>query len=130
MRVAFVLLVHLIVTIVRLLGPGGARGLLAESLTLKHQLLIINRSRRRAPNLTPTDRALFGIWSLLIRPHRLPKVAIVVSLATLHQFHDAMKKRKYRRLFSAQLRTSTFHQLVFSTAAPPESLTVWPAVVG
>jgi transposase InsO family protein len=101
MRVAFLLFIHLIVTIVKLIGPGGARGVIAETLAVKHQLLIASRSRQRAPNLTPTDRALLGIWSLLIRPHRLPKVAVVVSLATLHRFHDALKKRKYRRLFSA-----------------------------
>jgi putative transposase len=104
MKIGFILVVHLLVTIVRLLGPGDARGLLAESLAIKHQLLIVNRSRRRAPNLTPTDRALFGIWSLLIRPHRLCKVAVVVSLATLHKFHDALKRRKYRRLFAAHTK--------------------------
>jgi putative transposase len=105
MRIGFLLLVHLLVTIVKLLGPGGARSLLAESLAIKHQFLIVNRSRRRAPNLTPTDRALLGIWSLLIRPHRLPKVAVVVSLATLRRLHDALKKRKYRRLFSAHSKS-------------------------
>ena len=101
MKIAFILLVHLIVTIVKLLGPGGTRGLLAETMAVKHQLLIASRSRHRAPNLTPTDRALLGIWSLLIRPHRLPKIAVVVSIATFFKFHDALKKRKYRRLFSA-----------------------------
>ena len=73
-------------------------------MAVKHQLLIANRSKQRAPNLTPTDRALLGIWSLLIRPHRLPKVAVVVSLAALFKFHDALKGRKYRRLFSAHGR--------------------------
>ena len=77
MKVVFVLLVHLVVTFAKLLGPGGIRAVIAETMAVKHQLLITNRSRQRAPNLTATDRALFGIWSLLIRPHRLPKVAVV-----------------------------------------------------
>jgi putative transposase len=101
MRIAFVLLVHLIASLIKLIGPGGTRGLLAESLAVKHQLLIMSRSRRRAPNLTPTDRALLGLWSLVIRPDRLGKIAVVVSIATLFKFHEALKKRKYRRLFSA-----------------------------
>jgi len=76
MKVAFILVVHLIVTIEKLLDPGGAQGLIAEALAIKHPLLIANRPRKRAPTLTPMDRALLGIWSLLIRPHRLPKVAV------------------------------------------------------
>src|ERR1700733_7640964 len=44
-----VLFIHLIASLARLLRPGGARSLVAESLLLKHQLLILNRSRQRAP---------------------------------------------------------------------------------
>ena len=44
---------HLLTTLAKLLGPGGARAIVADSLLMKQQLLIINRSRRRAPNLTP-----------------------------------------------------------------------------
>jgi hypothetical protein len=39
--------------------------------------------------------------SLFVRPGRIAKVAVLVSTATLFKFHDALKKRKYRRLFSA-----------------------------
>ena len=56
-----VLLIHFIATLARLLGPGGARSLVAESLLLKHQLLILNRSRQRAPNLSASDR-IFAGW--------------------------------------------------------------------
>ena len=49
MRDLLVLLVHLITTTARLMGPGGARSVIAESLLVKHQLLILNRSRHRAP---------------------------------------------------------------------------------
>ena len=81
MRVAFVLFIHLIASLVKLIGPGGARGLLAESLILKHQLMVSNRSRQRAPNLTTLGRFLLGITSLFVRPHRIDKLAVVVSTA-------------------------------------------------
>ena len=42
-----VLLIHFIATLARLLRPGGARSIVAESLLLKHQLLILNRSWQR-----------------------------------------------------------------------------------
>ena len=44
-----ILVAHLLVTIVKVTAPGGARGVVAESLLLKHQLLILKRSRKRAP---------------------------------------------------------------------------------
>ena len=39
----------------RLMRPGGARAVVAESLIVKHQLVILNRSRERSPNLRPLD---------------------------------------------------------------------------
>src|SRR6516162_7755704 len=49
MRDLVVLFIHFIATLARLLGPGGARSILAVSLLLKHQLLIVNRPRHRSP---------------------------------------------------------------------------------
>ena len=71
MRDLVVLLIHFIATLARLLGPGGARSLVAESLLLKHQLLILNRSRQRAPNLSASDRIFAGWLALWLRPTRL-----------------------------------------------------------
>jgi len=68
MRNLAVLVIHLIATLARLLGPGGVRSLVAESLLLKHQLLIVNRSRQRSPNLSAGDRILAGLLALLVRP--------------------------------------------------------------
>ena len=51
MRDPIILLVHLIATLARLMGPGGLRSVVAESVLVKQQLLILNRSRHRAPNL-------------------------------------------------------------------------------
>jgi hypothetical protein len=55
-------------TLVCLLGPGGVRSIVAESLLLKHQLLIVNRSRQRSPNLFAWDRILAGLRRLQKRP--------------------------------------------------------------
>ncbi len=56
MRHLVVLFIHFMATLARLFGPGGVRSLVAESLLLKHQLLILNRSRQRSPNLSDRDR--------------------------------------------------------------------------
>ena len=44
MRDVLILAIHLLVTLAKFLRPGGARRVVAESLLLKHQLLISNRS--------------------------------------------------------------------------------------
>ena len=67
MRDLLILAIHLVVTFVMLLRPGGVRAVAAESLGLKHQLLISNRSRRRAPNLTTLDRIVLALTTLLLR---------------------------------------------------------------
>ena len=59
MRDLVVLFLHLLTTVARLAGPGGAR-VVAESVLVKHQLLIHNRSRRRALNLHLADRMVAG----------------------------------------------------------------------
>jgi hypothetical protein len=58
MRDLVILFVHIIATLARLLGPGGIRSLVAESVLIKQQLLILNRSRQRSPNLRSSDRLL------------------------------------------------------------------------
>ncbi len=66
MRELLILAIHLLAAVAKLLRPGGVRALAAESLLLRHQLLISNRSRRRAPNLTPVDRLVLGLTTLLL----------------------------------------------------------------
>jgi hypothetical protein len=44
MREIMLLLVHLLITLARLARPGGVRSVIAESVMIKHQLLILNRS--------------------------------------------------------------------------------------
>src|SRR5450755_3855415 len=101
MRDLVVLLIHFIATMARLLGPGGARSIVAESLLLQHQLLILNRSRQRAPNLPASDRILAGWLALWLRPTRLLRSAIVLKPLTLIGLHQAMCKQKYRMRFSS-----------------------------
>ncbi len=48
MRDLAIFFVQLLTTIARLIGPGGARAVVAESLLLKQQLIVANRSRQRA----------------------------------------------------------------------------------
>ncbi len=62
--------------------------------------LILNRSRRRVPNLLPLDRLITAARSLWITPNRFRRVAIALKPSTLLSFHRALVKRKYRLLFS------------------------------
>jgi hypothetical protein len=70
------LFVHLIVALARLARPGGLRSVVAESVQLQHQLLILNRRRKRAPNLRATDRIIAGLRTLFVRPTRILRAAI------------------------------------------------------
>ena len=67
-----ILAVHLLATIAKLVRPGGMRAVVAESLVLKHQLLISSRTRRRAPNLNSFDRLLLGLGSLFVPASPIP----------------------------------------------------------
>ena len=100
MRDPIILLVHLIATLARLMGPGGLRSVVAESVLVKQQLLILNRSRHRAPNLCASDRILAGVCALFMRPARVIRSAIVLRPSTILEFHRALRTRKYRWLFS------------------------------
>ncbi len=100
MRDALILLIHLLATIARLLVPGGARSIVAESTLLKQQLLVLSRARERAPNLRPIDRIIAALCAGWMRPARLLRAAIVIKPATIMQFHRALVQRKYRLLFT------------------------------
>jgi hypothetical protein len=84
-----ILLVHVFVTLSRLLGPGGIRSVVAESVLVKQQLLILNRSRERAPRLRASDRFVAGLCTLFVQPARVIRSAIVLKPSTLLNFHQA-----------------------------------------
>jgi putative transposase len=104
MRDLVILFVHVIATLARFLGPGGIRSVVAESVLVKQQLLILNRSRQRSPNLRSLDRLVIGLCALLIRPARLIRSAIVLKPSTLLSLHRTLRNRKYRLLFSSKRR--------------------------
>src|SRR5215470_8862856 len=108
MRDFLILFVHLIGIVVRLAKPGGFRSVVAESVLVRHQLLILNRGRKRAPKLRAADRIITGLCTLFIRPARLVGSAIVLKRSTLLYFHNLLRKRKYRMLFSSKAWTSAW----------------------
>jgi len=100
MKDVIYLLFDLLTTVAKLLRPGGNRTVIAENLLLKQQLITHSRSRHRAPNLTTQDRAILGFWSLFLNPKRIVRAAIIIKPSTLLSFHNALKIRKYRLLYS------------------------------
>ena len=76
-------LLHLAVTAAKLCRPGGVRAVIAENLLLKQQLIVLRRSRQRAPNLRVGDRLLCGFGALFLSPGRIRKVAIGLRPSTL-----------------------------------------------
>ena len=104
MREVFILTAHLLVTLAKLARPGGLRAVAAESLAVKHQLLIMKRSRQRAPNLTSRDRLTLGFCALFVSRERLSKMAVILKASTLLYFHQALVKRKYCLLYNSRKR--------------------------
>src|SRR6516164_3223738 len=104
MRDVVILFLHLIVTVVRLARPGGLRSVVAESLLLKHQLQILNRDRKRAPNLSAGERFIAGLCTLLMNQARVLRSAIILKPSTLLHLHHVLAKQKYRMLFSHKRR--------------------------
>src|SRR3954454_23204233 len=94
-------LLHLAVLIAKLCGPGGMRAVIAENLLLKQQLIVLRRGRRRAPRLTLSNPLLCGFGALFLSLGRIRKVAIAFRPSTVLAFHQALVRRKYRRLFSS-----------------------------
>lgn len=100
MKDVIILLFHLLSATAKLIQPGGGKAVIAENLLLKQQLIIHGRSRQRAPNLNTRDRTLLGFLSLFLNPRRMTRSAIIIKPSTLLSFHNALKKRKYRLLYS------------------------------
>ena len=83
MRNLLLALLHLAVVTAKLCGAGGVRAVMAENLLLKQQLIVLRRVRKRAPNLTSSDRLLCGFWSLFLNPRRIRNIAIAFRPSTL-----------------------------------------------
>ena len=101
MKDLLLLIAHPLTMIAKLLGPGGARAIVADSLLTKQQLLISNRTRRRSPKLTALDRFLMSFCSLFLLRRHIQRAAVIIRPSTLFKFHQLLKQRKYRLLYSS-----------------------------
>jgi hypothetical protein len=66
MRDIFTLFLHAMVIVIRLGRPGGLRSVVAESVLMRHQVLILILGRKRAPNLRASDRIVAGLCTLMM----------------------------------------------------------------
>ncbi len=105
MREVFVLLAHLLTTLVKLCRPRGLYAVVAESLAVKHQLQVMNRSRCRAPRLTPWDRLAFGLCAWCIPMKRRAKCVVILKPSSFTRFHQALVRCKYRWLYASGRRS-------------------------
>ncbi len=61
------LLIHFICTLIKQMKPGGVKVVMAETMTMKQQLIVVSRGRKRAPKLTTFDRFFFGFIAYFIK---------------------------------------------------------------
>ena len=106
MRDIFTLILHVIVIVIRLGRPGGLRSVVAESVLMRHQVLILNRGRKRAPNLRASDRIIAGLCTLMMGQARVLRSAIVLKPSTLLHFHKMLPSRHY-------VQSAAFSQIRF-----------------
>lgn len=100
MSEAIELLIHVFVSAIKLLKPGGVKVVMAESIAMKQQLIVMNRGKKRSPKLATSDRFLFGLLAGVIGRRRLKKIAVIIKPTTLLAFHKLLVNRKYSRLYS------------------------------
>ena len=102
MHVLLKLSIDFLTVIIGMLKLGGIKAVVAENLILKQQLLLLNRSRKRSPNLPNLQRFIFGALGQLIRQSRFSRVSVVFRPSTLIEIHRHFTKRKYRQLFASK----------------------------
>src|SRR4051812_8966287 len=94
------LISHFLLALMKIIGPGGSKAMIAENIALRHQLMVSMRCRKRSPNLNTTDRVIFGLLGTFISHNRLKKLAIIIKPITILKLHKALINRKYKNLFS------------------------------
>jgi putative transposase len=100
MKQFFILIFYFLRSLAILVNPGGKKALAIENIMLRKQLIILNRCRKRAPNLNQWEKLSFAFFACIMNPKRLLKTAILIKPSTLMKFHKALIERKYSRLFS------------------------------
>ena len=98
MSEAIELLIHFFVSAIKLLKPGGVKVVMAESIDMKQQLIVMNRGKKRSPKLATSDRFLFGLLAVFIGGSRLTKIAVIIKPTTFLAFHKSLVNRKYSSL--------------------------------
>ena len=93
---------HVLTMLAQRVGPGGVKAIIAESVLIKHQYLLVHRSGGKAPRLTTLDRFLCGFLVIFMHPRRIRKAAVVLKPATLTKFRRNLLSRNYHRLFSSR----------------------------
>ena len=68
MKCAIWLFFSCIAMFARFVVSGGMRSVVAESVLVKKQLLILNRSRPQSSNLRASNRLVAGLRAPLLRP--------------------------------------------------------------
>jgi hypothetical protein len=53
---------------------------------VRHQLLVLNRGRKRAPKLCTADRIIAGLCAFLVRRARVLRSAVILKSSTLLHF--------------------------------------------
>ena len=104
MKEFFILTFHFLRALLVVIKPGGVKSIVAENVMLRHQLIIIGRSRKRSPNLSVWDRLKLAFITAIIKPSALFKNAIIIKPSVLIKFHKALVKKKYSALFSNKTR--------------------------
>ena len=79
----------LITAVFKLSKPGGAKAIIAGNICLRQQLITINRTRERAPNLSHWERFILAISVSIIKARRLSRIAVILKPTTLIKIHKA-----------------------------------------
>jgi len=98
------LLLHFVIVIFTLLKPSGVKRVMADTMVMKQQLIALNRNKKRSPQLTSSDRFIFGLLAFFIDKNRLKKVSVIIQPATILRFHKALVNKKYQILYSRKTK--------------------------
>ena len=83
MRNLVIFIINFAIAYLRALSPGGAKALAMECASLRYQIAISNRGKKRAPNFKTIDRFIFGILPFFVKEKRIAKLAIILKPATI-----------------------------------------------
>jgi hypothetical protein len=100
MRETIELFIHFVCMLAKLLKKGGVKSVMAESMAIKQQLIVMNRGKKRTPKFTTFDRFYFGFIAFFLGENRLHKISIIIKPATILRFHKKLIDRKYSQLYS------------------------------